>query len=51
MAYKIITPYEGQTTGIERQMKQEDSGLIWEDKCFNVDAFQGIFYFIFISLV
>ncbi|RXW22820.1 hypothetical protein EST38_g3022 [Candolleomyces aberdarensis] len=41
MAYKIITPYEGQTTGIHNLMKQPESGLSWEDKCFNVDAFQG----------
>ncbi|KAJ2926342.1 hypothetical protein H1R20_g10754, partial [Candolleomyces eurysporus] len=41
MAYKIITPYEGQTTGIEHLMKQSESGLSWADKCFNVDAFQG----------
>ncbi|KAF5342579.1 hypothetical protein D9611_001793 [Ephemerocybe angulata] len=38
--YRIITPYEGQTNGIENQMKEEE-GLSWEDKCFNVDAFQG----------
>lgn len=39
MQYKIITPYEGQTTAIEARMKTD--GLSWEDKCFNVDAFQG----------
>ncbi|KAF9007469.1 AAA domain-containing protein, partial [Cyathus striatus] len=37
--YKIITPYEGQTTAIQEEMKTE--GLDWGDKCFNVDSFQG----------
>ncbi|EAU85578.2 hypothetical protein CC1G_06291 [Coprinopsis cinerea okayama7 len=40
MKYRIITPYEGQTSMIERRMREID-GLSWEDKCFNVDAFQG----------
>jgi hypothetical protein len=37
--YQIITPYEGQRSTIEEGMKA--SGLNWENKCFNVDAFQG----------
>lgn len=49
--YKIITPYDPQTHGIEKKM-QETEGLDWEDKCFNVDAFQGNEEdFILISLV
>lgn len=37
--FKIITPYEAQTTAVEAQMKEEK--MAWEDTCFNVDAFQG----------
>ncbi len=40
MDYKIITPYDGQRNKILNDMKNTD-GLIWEDKCFNVDSFQG----------
>ncbi|KAK0193842.1 P-loop containing nucleoside triphosphate hydrolase protein [Armillaria mellea] len=39
MDYKIITPYDGQRNKILNDMKTE--GLNWEDKCFNVDSFQG----------
>ncbi|KAF9007590.1 P-loop containing nucleoside triphosphate hydrolase protein [Cyathus striatus] len=38
--YKIITPYEGQTTAIQNEMKETED-LDWGDKCFNVDSFQG----------
>ena len=44
--YKIISPYEAQTTFIEQEMKNTE-GLDWEDKCFNVDSFQGIYFSIF----
>ncbi|EIW84319.1 hypothetical protein CONPUDRAFT_50679 [Coniophora puteana RWD-64-598 SS2] len=38
-SYRIITPYEAQRSLMEQGMK--DRELIWEDKCFNVDSFQG----------
>jgi hypothetical protein len=38
--YKIITPYEGQRSIIENTMKSIPE-LNWENKCFNVDSFQG----------
>ena len=37
--YRVITPYDAQRTLIEKQLKL--AGLPWEDKCFNVDSFQG----------
>jgi regulator of nonsense transcripts 1 len=37
--FRIITPYDGQRSAIERQL--ELAQLPWEDKCFNVDSFQG----------
>lgn len=37
--YRIITPYDGQRNMLEKQLKA--AKLPWEDKCFNVDAFQG----------
>jgi regulator of nonsense transcripts 1 len=37
--YRILTPYDGQRSTIERQL--ELAKLPWEDKCFNVDSFQG----------
>ncbi|OAX33331.1 hypothetical protein K503DRAFT_700578, partial [Rhizopogon vinicolor AM-OR11-026] len=37
--YKIITPYDAQRNAIEQQLKSEE--LPWEDRCFNVDSFQG----------
>ncbi|KAK0469708.1 AAA domain-containing protein [Desarmillaria tabescens] len=39
MNYKIITPYDGQRNQIQSHMKND--GLDWQDKCFNVDSFQG----------
>ncbi|GLB40322.1 putative AAA domain containing protein [Lyophyllum shimeji] len=39
-AYQIITPYEGQRGIIEARMK-DTPDLDWENKCFNVDSFQG----------
>jgi superfamily I DNA and/or RNA helicase len=45
--YKIITPYEEQRHTIQTEMQKEE--LEWGDKCFNVDAFQGI-YFLFLSI-
>ncbi|KAG1840498.1 AAA domain-containing protein [Suillus subalutaceus] len=37
--FKILTPYDAQRTKIEEQLKSAE--LLWEDKCFNVDSFQG----------
>jgi hypothetical protein len=37
--YRIITPYDAQRGAIEKQL--ELANLPWEDKCFNVDSFQG----------
>ncbi|KIY67258.1 hypothetical protein CYLTODRAFT_490757 [Cylindrobasidium torrendii FP15055 ss-10] len=37
--HRIITPYAGQTELIENLLKERD--LEWDDKCFNVDSFQG----------
>ena len=38
--YSIITPYDAQRNFLEKDMKEAE--LIWEDKCFNVDSFQGM---------
>jgi len=38
--YQIITPYEDQRSTIEDHMRGTP-GLDWENKCFNVDSFQG----------
>ena len=45
-SFRIITPYDSQRSILEKGLK--DAGLPWEDKCFNIDAFQGLcsFYFI-----
>ncbi|KAL0954953.1 hypothetical protein HGRIS_003886 [Hohenbuehelia grisea] len=49
-SYRIITPYEAQTSNIETRMKVED--MHWHNKCFNIDSFQGNEDdFIIISLV
>jgi len=37
--YRIISPYASQTDLILEKLKKED--MPWEDKCFNVDSFQG----------
>ena len=37
--FKIITPYDAQRNLLERRLK--DATLPWQDKCFNVDSFQG----------
>ncbi|KAG6329772.1 hypothetical protein ID866_9318 [Astraeus odoratus] len=37
--FKIITPYDAQRTSLENGLKNAE--LQWEDKCFNVDSFQG----------
>jgi superfamily I DNA and/or RNA helicase len=39
--FRIITPYDAQRSLIEDKLKLQD--LKWEDKCFNVDSFQGSF--------
>ncbi|KZP11024.1 hypothetical protein FIBSPDRAFT_195553 [Athelia psychrophila] len=38
-AYRIITPYDAQRNKLEKELKA--SKLPWQDKCFNVDSFQG----------
>ncbi|KAG6910852.1 hypothetical protein DXG01_007168 [Tephrocybe rancida] len=49
--YQIITPYEGQRSTIEHEMKQTP-GLDWQNKCFNADTLLGNEEdFIIISLV
>ena len=40
--YRIITPYDAQRSAIEAEMKE--TGLHWQDKCFNVDSFQGLVF-------
>lgn len=37
--YRIITPYDGQRNLIEQMLRK--NRLEWEDRCFNVDSFQG----------
>ncbi|KAI0694619.1 AAA domain-containing protein [Cytidiella melzeri] len=37
--YRLITPYDGQRSLIETLLK--NAGIPWEDRCFNVDSFQG----------
>jgi len=39
--FRIITPYDAQRSLIEEELKT--NSLDWEDKCFNVDSFQGLF--------
>ena len=39
--YKIITPYEAQKNHLQNTLKA--AGMRWENKCFNVDSFQGSF--------
>jgi superfamily I DNA and/or RNA helicase len=39
-SYRIITPYTAQRQLIEDSMKQVPD-LLWGDKCFSVDSFQG----------
>ncbi|CAA7266962.1 unnamed protein product [Cyclocybe aegerita] len=38
-SFRIITPYDPQRSLLENKLK--DAKLPWEDKCFNIDAFQG----------
>ncbi|KAI0078806.1 hypothetical protein K474DRAFT_1683625 [Panus rudis PR-1116 ss-1] len=38
-SYRIITPYDAQRNALEKALKA--AKLAWEDKCFNVDSFQG----------
>ncbi|KAI0341058.1 P-loop containing nucleoside triphosphate hydrolase protein [Trametopsis cervina] len=38
--YRIVTPYDAQRTLLETMLKS--AGLPWEDRCFNVDSFQGM---------
>ena len=41
ISFRIITPYDAQRSALEQALKVED--LNWEDKCFNVDSFQGMY--------
>ena len=41
ISFRIITPYDAQRSALEQALKEED--LNWEDKCFNVDSFQGLY--------
>jgi regulator of nonsense transcripts 1 len=38
-SFRIITPYDQQRSALENGLK--DAKLPWQDKCFNIDAFQG----------
>lgn len=38
-SFRVITPYDPQRSLLENSLKH--AKLPWEDKCFNVDAFQG----------
>ncbi|KAH7922888.1 hypothetical protein BV22DRAFT_625754 [Leucogyrophana mollusca] len=38
-SYRIVTPYDAQRSLIEKEL--QSAKLPWEDKCFNVDSFQG----------
>ncbi|THH13051.1 hypothetical protein EW146_g7128 [Bondarzewia mesenterica] len=38
-SFRIITPYDAQRNLLETALKEQ--GLVWQDKCFNVDSFQG----------
>ncbi|KAH9838486.1 P-loop containing nucleoside triphosphate hydrolase protein [Rhodofomes roseus] len=38
-SYRVITPYDAQRNFLERVL--ENANLPWENKCFNVDSFQG----------
>ncbi|TFK33236.1 AAA domain-containing protein [Crucibulum laeve] len=38
-SYRIVTPYDPQRSQLELALKK--AKLPWEDKCFNVDSFQG----------
>ena len=37
--FRVITPYDAQRTELEAALKR--AALPWEDRCFNVDSFQG----------
>jgi len=39
LAFRIITPYDPQRSFLENELKKQN--LPYEDKCFNVDSFQG----------
>ncbi|KAJ3515427.1 hypothetical protein NLJ89_g1766 [Agrocybe chaxingu] len=38
-SFRIITPYDPQRSLLENKLK--DAKLPWQDRCFNIDAFQG----------
>lgn len=39
-SFRVITPYDSQRNLLEKMLKAEK--LPWENKCFNVDSFQGM---------
>jgi superfamily I DNA and/or RNA helicase len=39
-SFRVITPYDAQRTALEKDMQK--AGLAWQNKCFNVDSFQGM---------
>lgn len=39
--YKVITPYDAQRALLQKALKL--AKLEWENKCFNVDSFQGTY--------
>jgi superfamily I DNA and/or RNA helicase len=39
ISYRIITPYDAQKSALEKAL--DDEGLDRDNKCFNVDSFQG----------
>lgn len=44
-SFRIITPYDAQRSLLENSLKE--AKLAWEDKCFNIDSFQGLYKFSF----
>lgn len=54
-SFRIITPYDAQRSLLENGLK--DAKLAWQDKCFNIDSFQGLtwlnfrYYVLILSLL
>lgn len=46
-SFRVITPYDPQRNAMEQALREH--GLEWENKCFNVDSFQGEFHSIYSS--
>ncbi len=47
-SFKVITPYDAQRALLQKLLKIE--GLEWENKCFNVDSFQGNVVYLLLPL-